>query len=128
MIGFLIYLYTVVNSFIVFAVVFGMFLIGGGLCYYGCKTSDYPTPNESESEKIYKRSKTFVLFGAALMLSTCLIPSQKEMAVIVGAQLAYDSKAVSELNEATGIGAEYIKELLKAELIELKTINSKVSK
>lgn len=128
MIGFLIYLYTVLSSFILFAVLFGAALLAGGFINYQLKMGDYPTPKGEEAEKLYKGAKVFMLSGAALLISTCFIPSQKEMAVIVGAQLAYDSKAVSELNEATGIGAEYVKELLKSELIELKEANKLVKK
>lgn len=76
-------------------------------------------------KKINRTSKSLAIFAAVLFGIVSLIPSQKQLAVIVGAQMIYDSKALNELNQATGVGAEYIKELLKSELLELKLENLK---
>lgn len=122
MIGFLIYLYTVLVGLEYLALTLAVFLSGLILVILINNASDEKSPFREV------KVKNLIISFFILASFVCLVPSKKELAVIVGVQMVYDSKAFEELNQATGIGAEYIKELLKAELKELKESNNDTRK
>ena len=120
MIGAFIYAYVVLSNLSVFAGFIGIFAI-----IYLVSLFLVLHEERDGLEDFSKKSKKPICLAFFMFFFVCLIPDRTETAVIVGSQLAADSKVISELNSATGIGAEYIKELLKHELIELKNKNIK---
>ena len=116
---FLLYLWLKLDGFLI---VLFAFLVFGGITYgfmWIPRTDSYPTHNVTKFNKIHNRLAGAVL--TALFLSL-VIPSSKDVAILVGGKIALDVAKSPEGNKVATLLRGKANEYLDSELKKLQPI------